>query len=86
MGCKKQIIGYSRYISQIYNHLLRSKLEVAILYNTTIKSITENEVSTNDNGSQNMVTITFETENNGQSRLESITLVGKGTIKTTALV
>ncbi len=56
------------------------------MYKTTIKSITENKVSTDDNGSQNMVTITFETENNGQSKSDSITLVGQGTIKSTVLV
>lgn len=56
------------------------------MYQTTIKSITEKNVSANDNGSQKMVTITFETNDKGQVTTETITLVGQGTLRTTALV
>jgi len=56
------------------------------LYKTTIKNITETKVQSNDNSSQNMVSITFETEHNGQTKTETVTLVGTGTLKSAALV
>lgn len=56
------------------------------MYKTTIKDITEKQVSVKENTLENMVSITFETKNNGKIKTETITLVGSGTLKSTVLV
>ncbi|MEW5819001.1 MAG: hypothetical protein AB1782_02310 [Cyanobacteriota bacterium] len=56
------------------------------MHKTSIINISENEITTEENVSQNMVKITFETDNNGQQKTETITLVGHGTLKSTILV
>jgi len=61
-------------------------LEVTILYKTKIKNISENKVSTDRNNIQNLIKLTIETEENGHIKTETITLIGAGSIKATALV
>lgn len=56
------------------------------MYKSTIKTITEKKVSTKENITENMVSIIFETKNNGKTKTETITLVGPGTLKSAALV
>lgn len=61
-------------------------LEVTILYKTKIKNISENKVSTDKDNIQNLIKLTIETDDNGQIKTETITLIGSGSIKATALV
>ncbi|MGD9580090.1 MAG: hypothetical protein AB7V50_01840 [Vampirovibrionia bacterium] len=57
-----------------------------MLYKTKIKNISENKVLTDNNKTQNLIKLTIETEKNGQIQTETITLIGPGSIKATALV
>ena len=56
------------------------------MYKTTVKSIKEKKVTLSDNIAQNVVSITLDFEVNGQAKTETITLIGAGTLKETALV
>lgn len=53
---------------------------------TLIKSIVEDKVQSPSEHKDNQVSITFEVEKNGQTKVETITLVGPGSLKAAALV